>query len=352
MANESTREKLTEREASVLVAVVESYIEAARPAGSRRLAKRYDLGVSPATVRNTMADLEVKGYLTHPHTSAGRVPTDLAYRYYVDALMARPRVTASERAQIRRQLEASESSAIGELMRRAARVLGLLTRELGLAVAPALASAVLEKLELVPISSEKALLVLSLESGVIRTVYVDIPTALPRETLASVASALNERLGGSTLQDIQSTLSARLRDLSFDDRGARLLVNIFVQSGPDLFEWALRGDDIHLGSAALLADQPEFTTSERLRSLIELTEKREVLASVLGGRDGVEGTQITIGAEHATPELSDLTIITGRYSVGTLQGVVGVIGPTRMPYEKVIAVVDCTSSLVSSLASS
>lgn len=341
---------LTDREASVLLAVVESYISTAKPAGSRRIAKGYDLGVSSATVRNTMADLEVKGYLGHPHTSAGRMPTDLAYRYYVDTLMARPRLNAKQRLRIRSQLAGGTVSAIEELMQRAAQVLGLITGELGLAVAPALAAAVLQKLELVAVSSDKALLVLSLESGVIRTVYVDLPTDLPRETLASVASALNERLAGCSLEEIQASLSQRLRDLPLDTEAAQLLVNIFVESGPDIFEWALSGDDIHLGSAAVLAEQPEFTTSERLKALIELTERREVLAAVLGERDVSGGPQITIGAEHGAPEFSDLTIVTGNYSVGTLQGVVGVIGPTRMPYEKVIAVVDCTSSLVSNLA--
>ena len=183
---------LTDREASVLLAVVESYISTAKPAGSRRIANRYELGVSPATIRNTMADLEVKGYLGHPHTSAGRMPTDLAYRYYVDTLMARTRLNAKQRSRIRSQLAGGDVSAIEDLMQRAAQVLGLITGELGLAVAPALATAVLQKLEIVPVSSEKALLVLSLESGVIRTVYVDVPTDLPRETLASVAAAAPE----------------------------------------------------------------------------------------------------------------------------------------------------------------
>jgi heat-inducible transcriptional repressor len=352
MSSAGSTTSLSDREAGVLLAVVESYISTAKPAGSRRIASRYELGVSPATVRNTMADLEQKGYLSHPHTSAGRMPTDLAYRYYVDALMTRPRLSARQRSEIRKQLVGGAVSAIEELMQRAAQVLGLITGELGLAVAPALESAVLEKLELVPVSSEKALLVLSLESGVIRTVYVDLPTELPRETLTSVAGALNERLAGCSLQEIKRTLSERLRDLPVAGGDVGQLMNIFVESGPDIFEWALSGEDIHLGSAALLAEQPEFTTSERLRELIELTERREVLAAVLGERDVSEGPQITIGAEHGAPELTGLTIVTGSYAVGNLSGVVGVIGPTRMPYEKVVAVVDCTSSLVSNLARS
>ena len=126
-------------------------------------------------------------------------------------------------------------------------------------------------------------------------------------------------------------------------------MNIFVHSGPDIFEWARREREIHLGSAAALTEQPEFTTSERLRELLLLTERRELLASVLGDRGGSDGPHVTIGAEHGQPELEDLTIVTANYAVGSLQGTVGVIGPTRMPYDKVVSIVDWTSDLLTRL---
>ncbi|MFW6080231.1 MAG: HrcA family transcriptional regulator, partial [Gemmatimonadota bacterium] len=161
---------LTEREERILEAVVRTYVETAEPVGSRRVVKRFDLGISPATVRNAMADLEEKGFLYHPHTSAGRVPTDLAYRYYVDTLMRPVRLTARERERFERQLRDGETGALERLVRRAAQTLGLLTGELGIAVAPQPDEAVLESLEMVSISSEKALLVLRLRSGIVRTV--------------------------------------------------------------------------------------------------------------------------------------------------------------------------------------
>jgi heat-inducible transcriptional repressor len=340
-------EMLTEREKAVLLAVLESYIESAEPTGSRTIAKHYRLGVSAATVRNTMADLEAKGFLTHPHTSAGRVPTDMAYRYYVDELMGHRPLSAVQQVRIERELTAGQASAIEELIARAASVLSLLTGELGLAIGPALSEAVLQRLDLVPVDSEKILLVFTLESGVVRTVYVDLKSGLPRQTLSSLASLLNERLAGSTLTAIQSTLGDRLRDI--DAGAAGDLINIFVESGPDIFDWVATNRRVHLGSASTLADQPEFTTKEGLRQLIELTEQRELLASLLGRRAQAAGPQITIGTEHETPELLDLTVVTANYAVGHLHGVVGVIGPTRMPYDKVVAVVDCTSSLVSRL---
>ena len=134
-------QELTKRERAVLAAVIDSYVRTASPAGSRTLVREYDLGVSPATIRNTMADLEAKGFLTHPHTSAGRMPTDLAYRYYVDAMIRHSTLSANQQARIERELVSTEVSAVEELVARAAEVVGLLTGELGLAVGPALASA-------------------------------------------------------------------------------------------------------------------------------------------------------------------------------------------------------------------
>jgi heat-inducible transcriptional repressor len=189
--------------------------------------------------------------------------------------------------------------------------------------------------------------VFTLESGVVRTVYVDLRSGLPRQTLSGLATVLTERLAGSTLSDIKATLGERLRDIDMKEAGN--LINIFVESGPEIFDWVATNRQVHLGTASSLADQPEFTSQEGLRQLIELTEQRELLASVLGQRALESGPQITIGTEHEAPELLDLTVVTASYEVGHLHGVVGVIGPTRMPYDKVVAVVDCTSSLVSRL---
>ncbi len=340
---------LTQRERAVLAAVIDSFVRTAAPAGSRRIGKEYALGVSPATIRNTMADLESKGLLTHPYTSAGRLPTDLAYRYYVDALMRWGGIRKRDQAKIERELGDADTGGVEDLMDKAARVLSLLTGELGLAVGPTLATATLERLELVPLSSEKVLLVFTIESGVVRTVYVDVATRVPRATLQAVSQALNERLAGSAISEIQATLRERLGDLNFHSRGAQELMNIFVHSGPDIFDWARREREIHLGSAAALTEQPEFTTSRRLRELLLLTERRELLASVLGDRGGSDGPHVTIGAEHGQPELDDLTIVTANYAVGSLQGTVGVIGPTRMPYDKVVSIVDWTSDLLTRL---
>ncbi len=339
---------LTEREIRVLEAVVRAYVETAEPAGSRSVARRSGLGVSPATIRNTMSDLEEKGYLSHPHTSAGRVPTDLAYRFHVDQLIRLPHLSAEDQNTLVRELSSGGPTAVERLIQRAARALSLLSLELGVALAPRLEKAVLEKLELLKVASSKVLLVATIRSGLARTLYVDFEGEIPEDTLATLAMLLNERLAGLTLKEIRETLPERLRDSRADESAAaEELLNIFIESGSDLFNWSdLEEGEILLGKASLLAAQPEFTSGERLKGLIELTERRDLLLDALSGRNHQGGLQITIGSENEQEELTDFTLVTSEYQIGGLKGVIGIIGPTRMPYEKVIAIVDSTSSLV------
>lgn len=342
---------LTEREEQILGAVIRTYVETAEPAGSRTVAKRHELGVSPATIRNAMSDLEEKGFLFHPHTSAGRIPTDLAYRYYVDTLMQPMRLQPAEQRRLRRQLAEDGAGPLERLIQRAIQVLGLVTGELGVAIAPRLDEVVLEKLELALVSSDKVLLVLTLRSGVVRTVYVDIRSAMPPETLTAVNAVLNERLAGLTLSDIRATLPERLRDAATDESASELL-NIFMQSADDVLDpGGVMGAELILGRTSVLANQPEFSSGPRLRSLIELTEQKELLADVLTAREHANTPRITIGGEHSDPKLSTLTLVTSEYRLGNLSGVLGVIGPTRMPYDKVAAIVEYTSNLMIELGS-
>ena len=345
---------LGDRERQVLEAVVRTYVATAEPAGSRTVAKRFDLGVSAATIRSTMSDLEEKGYLFRPHTSAGGVPTDLAYRFFVDEMIQPRDVTSAEMATLMQELDRSESWAVERLVRQATRALSVLSSELGLAVAPRLEDAVLEKLDLIRLSQEKVLLVATIQKDFVRTVYIDLTSDVPQDAIVRLIVVLNERLSGLTLREIRRTLPDRLSDgAGSGDAAAEELLNIFIQSGAELFEpQPLDLAPIHIGQTSVLAAQPEFTTGERLKGLLELTEQRDFLAGVLGERDHGTGLKITIGSEHDSEELSDFTLVTSEYRMGGLKGVIGVIGPTRMRYEKVIAIVDYTSRLVSQMLTS
>jgi heat-inducible transcriptional repressor len=339
---------LNERERRILEAVIQTYVETAQPAGSRSLAHKFGLGVSPATIRNTMSDLEEKGYLFHPHASAGRVPTDVAYRVYVDSLIPIKPATANERRRLSAQIAAG-GSAVEAILRRAAQSLGVITQELGIALGPTLENATLEHVELIKLSSERLLVALTLSAGAVRTIFVDVRSEIADAAIAEVTRVLNERLAGLTMRQIRSSLGDRLRDVG-PTRDATDLLNVFIEEGEQMFDSALESDDsVLLGQASVLAEQPEFASIDNMRKLVALTETREKLGELLRRRSGTTGVSISIGNEHDDPKLSNFTLVTASYNAGPLTGVIGVIGPTRMPYDKVISLVTHTSELVTDL---
>ena len=342
-------DQLSNRERTVLEAVIRTYVETAEPAGSRTLSRRFGLGVSPATIRNTMSDLEEKGFLAHPHTSAGRVPTNKAYRAFVDSLLARGPAMVAEHGRLAEEIGRADSP-IETILRRAAQSLGVLAQELGVALGPALGKTVLRSLDLVRVSSERLLMVLQLEGGVARTVFVEVAGEIADGVLAEVTAVLNERLSGLTLEQISASVASRLRD-SVTRAEARELLNIFVQDAGVLFDASLPLSEgtVVLGQASVLAEQPEFSAADRMRRLLEFTQSPQSLADALRARPQASGLTITIGKEHADPRLEDFTVVTAEYHAGTLGGVIGVIGPTRMPYDKVIALVSHTSQLLTDL---
>ena len=339
---------LSDRERLVLEAVIETYVQTAEPTGSQTIARRSGLGLSAASIRNTMSSLEEKGYLYHPHTSAGRIPTDRAYRVYVDSLMHPSPVQLQHAQQIRGELHGGRAALEG-ILARAAKVLGVLSNELGVAASPSFEDALVERLELVQVASDRLLLVLMLGSGAVRTIFVEVPTVIAPEAIVDVAVVLNERLAGLRLGEIRRTLSDRLRDAA-SGAGSTELINIFIQEADELFEPGVAADvgGLMLSSTQPLTGQPEFSTKEGLQGLMAVTERRDLLREALLARRG-EGITITIGAEHQDARLSAFTLVTSSYRSGPLSGVIGILGPTRMPYDKVVALVDHTSRLVGDL---
>jgi heat-inducible transcriptional repressor len=211
-------------------------------------------------------------------------------------------------------------------------------------------STVLRHLDLVRLSAERLLLVLTLERGAVRTIFVETHGEIADLALAEVTRVLNERLAGLTLREIRQSLGSRLRDSAQREDAAELL-NVFIEEGDHLFDQALSVDQdaVVFGQASVLAEQPEFASSEGMRRLVALTETREHLAEILRRRSGLPGISITIGSEHDDPALETFTIVTSEYSTGAISGVIGVIGPTRMPYNKVISLVSHASQLVTDL---
>jgi heat-inducible transcriptional repressor len=224
------------------------------------------------------------------------------------------------------------------------------TQELGVAMGPRLDHAVLERLELVRVAQERLLLVLTLAGGAVRTIFVDVPGQMAESAVAEVTRVLNERLSGITLRDIRASLGERLRDSGAHPSASELL-NVFVQERDRVFELplGLEDDRIVLGHTSTLAEQPEFASGENMRRLLALTDTSEHLATLLRQRSESPGISITIGNEHGDPRLDSFTLVTSEYRVGALSGVIGVIGPTRMPYDKVVALVRHTSLLMTDI---
>jgi heat-inducible transcriptional repressor len=261
-------------------------------------------------------------------------------------------IVAAERDRLREQIAASHST-IENILRRAAQSLGVLTQELGVALGPRLDASILRRLELVRIGGERLLLVLTLDAGVVRTVFVEVTGTLADAAVAEVTRVLNERLAGHSLRELRASVAERLRDTQTKPEAGELL-NIFVQEGEQLFDAALPMGEgsVIVGQASVLAEQPEFSGTDNLRRLLSLTEEPARLADALRRKhssDERPGVSITIGGEHGDPRLDQFTVVTAEYHAGALAGVIGVIGPTRMPYEKVIALVQHTSRLLSDL---
>ncbi|BBM73431.1 heat-inducible transcription repressor HrcA [Rhodothermus marinus] len=337
---------LNERERQILRLVVESFIDTAGPVGSHFLARRYPIGLSPASIRNTMSDLEEMGYLDHPYTSAGRVPTDLGYRTFVDALMDVPELAPDERRLLQQKVREIGNDP-EELWRESTRLLGQLSRLLGVVLTPRLSTGVLERLEVVPLSSTRAMFVLSVRGGLVRTILVELTSELSRRDLELVVALLNERLAGLTLAAIRQSCHQRLRDL--EDRTG--LVQLVLDEAPTLFSEPSEGR-VRFGGTQYIMGQPEFQRPEELRNLFLLLEDEEELVRLLEGTDTsddveVGRAQVSIGRENQDEKVERFSIVTARYRLGDAVGTIGVIGPTRMDYRRVLALVQEMARLLS-----
>jgi heat-inducible transcriptional repressor len=341
-------EGLNERERTVLHYVVHDFIETATPIGSRYISKRHEdvLGLSSATIRNIMSDLEYLGYIGHPHTSAGRVPTDMGYRFYLDALMKREEVSPLEQQTIREKLD--ESDDLEVMLRETSRLIGKISRQLCVVTSPELSSGVFERLELVPITSNRILVVISIKSGLVRTIMMEVGSEISRSKLDRLARFLNERLGGLTMQQLRDSFMERVKDVAEEDSG---LIRLFVDSVEKLF-LPSRPEKVHIGGAERIIEQPEFTNPRDYRGVIELINNEEWIVHVLQKREETQsGAQVSVGSENADEKLKPYSIITSTYTVGDVTGTVGVIGPTRMHYNKMIPLVDYVAQTITRMLS-
>ena len=339
-------DELTERERTVLHYVVHDFIETAIPIGSRYISKKHEneLGLSAATIRNVMSDLEYLGYINHPHTSAGRVPTDMGYRFYLDSLMQRESVSEQDRKQIEENLSTLEEE---EVFRQSSKLLSRISQQLCFVTSPSLSKGIFEKLELVQISSTRLMVIMSLKMGLVRTLMMEVASEIPREKLDDLARFLNERLSGLTIDQIRDSFAERVMDAQSENSG---LIRLFIDSVDKLFVQN-KTEKLHIAGTDRIVDQPEFDDPKNFRGVIELINNEEIIIHVLEKSSHPSGVRVTIGQENEDEKLRDYSVITSTYSLGDVTGSIGIIGPTRMRYARTIPLVDYVALTISEMFS-
>jgi heat-inducible transcriptional repressor len=338
---------LTDREQSILHHVVYNYIQTAIPVGSRYISKHFGTSLSPASIRNVMADLEDSGLLSHPHTSAGRIPTDKGYRFYIDYLMDVQQLSEDDKIRIQQHLEQTNDA--DELLRETSKLLGKISRHLSIVSSPHLSSGIFDKIELIPIASSKMLVVISIRSGIVRTIMMEVGIEVRREHLEHVSRLMNERLSGLTLREIRDSFVDRVKDVQDEKTG---LIRLFVESVDQLFTDSKEREKVHIGGTKNIIDQPEFVDPKNFRSVIELIENEDIIVHLLEKHDELQkGFVVTIGAENKEESTKEYSFITATYDVAGITGRVGIIGPTRMNYGKVIPLVDYVAQAIAKMLS-
>jgi heat-inducible transcriptional repressor len=291
-----------------------------------------------------MSDLQYLGFLANPHTSAGRVPTDLGYRFYLDSLMKKENLSQKQQESIRSNLDAVEET--DELLKESSRLLGRISRQLCIVTSPHLSSGTFEKIELVQIIGTRIMVIISIKSGLVRTIMMEVASEIPREKLDDLSRLLNERLSGLTLQQIRDSFSERVKDFHNEETG---LIRLFIDSVDKLFV-ADGKEKLHISGAETVIEQPEFVNPQDFRSVIELINNEEMIIHVLEKNEArPREIKVTIGKENEDAKLKAYSVISSSYSLGDVSGSIGVIGPTRMPYSRMIPLVDFVAQMISEM---
>lgn len=329
--------RMDERKRAVLLAIIQDYIATAEPVGSRTISRKYDLGVSPATIRNEMADLEELGYIEQPHTSAGRVPSDQGYRYYVDFLMEKYQLSQSEEKFIHNSYEYKVRE-VAEVIKKTSRLLSQITNYTSLVMGPQINKAALRRVELIPLTEGQAVVVVITESGLIQNRVIDIPASISALDLQEISRFLNAKLEGLDIRDIKITL---IKEIYLELARNKAIFDVAMEL---IESCTTLGDTkrVYLDGTLNMLNQPEFRNIDKVKTLLSLLEQNERISELLAPvPENGHGVMVKIGEENKISGIIDCSMITATYQVdGKVVGSIGVLGPTRMEYAKVVSVVD------------
>lgn len=332
---------LNDRTKKVLQAVIDSYIQTGSPIGSTVLAKTYNFSLSSATLRNIMAELEELGFLTHPHTSAGRVPTDKGYRYYIDSLISFDRDTPEIREHID-QSSVMQGGDLHHIMEEASQFLAKLSHHTGVVVAPAEPEGTLRHIEFVRLRGNQVLIIFVTNTGTVLNKLVELDEMISQHELNAFSSFLDDELEQHPLSEVRQRLLDRIRE---EKAGLMRLLERTYQASQEVRE--RDADKVFIGGASQIFETPEFADVEKMRALFRAFEDKYKLIKLLDKTAVAEGIKVFIGSENPFFDMQGCSLVVGSYQAGNVVGTLGVIGPVRMQYRQVIQVVDYTSRLLS-----
>ena len=338
------QEHLTERSRHILEAIIEDYIISAEPVGSRTISRRHGLSLSPASVRNVMADLEEMGFLTSPHASAGRVPTDKAYRFYVDSLVGSSRIAREEREEIRMRCSLTGRD-IGEVLKETSRMLSSISHYMGIVVAPSFTANVFRHIEFLKLGGKRLLAIFVSQNGTVQNKIIETDEELQFADLTRMSNYLDDLLKGLTITQVKNKILEEMRE-------EKIRYDVLLANALKFSQQTLEGTDaeVFIEGQANILEQPEFADVAKMKEIIRAFEEKGQLLALLERSMAAEGVQIFIGSESHLNRMSGMSLVTSTYVTGkNTLGILGVIGPTRMGYAKVIPIVDYTARQVSRL---
>lgn len=337
--------ELSEREQEILRSIINLYILKASPVGSRSLSKYLEdkLSLSAASLRNIMSDLEEMDYISHPHTSAGRTPTDKGYRFYVDSL-TNFHTAENDIITLNKSIKIDNNDN-EQVLKEATKVLGALSKYLSVIKIPQLFDIKVQKMQLISLASTRLLVVLALDSNLVRTVTLEADFEFENKYLESISNYINEKVSGKSLRFLRENFAELINDLAYRDYP---LIRLFVDSVDKIFNNTQDKEKIVTSGTQNLINHPEFDVISKVKSVIELVENEDIIVHLLDNfGDNNSGIKVVIGSEMNNDIMDDYSIILSSYNIGNAIGTIGVIGPKRMDYSRMINLVQSVSNIIS-----
>jgi heat-inducible transcriptional repressor len=339
-------ETLENRKRKLLQAVIFQYVRTAKPVGSHVIVDKYNFGLSSATVRNLLADLEKEGYIIQPHTSAGRVPTDKGYRFYVDSLLEVQTLAGAEEERIRKEYRA-RSKELDDLMISTSHMLSALSHYTGMVLSPRMDTTLLRRLQLIHLGGNQILVVIVSQTGSIRHRVVTLNRPIAPDRLAHVSNFLNDRLKGLPLSDVRTQILDHIEAAEQEQEETLSLVKELAREAFDLRK---PEQELYLDGKENIVDFPDFDNYGQLSSLLRVVEEKNLLASILEKEMKKGGLTVKIGSENKRPELRGVSLVSSTYKMGeNAVGVLGILGPRRMEYARMISLVEGVARIVNQM---